>query len=156
MFIYIYIYLLTVLSKKEKKISFVLLFLIPILFFLGAGFTYFVAFGVVWDFFIQISHKSNIVLLPKVSEYISLSLSMMLAFGLACELPVFLIILSLFNLIDEKSILKFGKYAVVLAFVLGAILTPPDPISQIIVAIILIVLYYLSYFVVKIISKIPE
>jgi sec-independent protein translocase protein TatC len=154
--IYIYIYLLPVLSKKEKKISFVLLFLIPILFFLGAGFTYFVAFGVVWDFFIQISHKSNIVLLPKVSEYISLSLSMMLAFGLACELPVFLIILSLFNLIDEKSILKFGKYAVVLAFVLGAILTPPDPISQIIVAIILIVLYYLSYFVVKIISKIPE
>lgn len=154
--IFIYVYLLPVFSKKEKKVSMFLLFLTPALFFLGAGFTYFVAFGVVWDFFIKISMSSNILLLPKVSEYISLSLSMMFAFGLAFELPVLLIILSLFNLIDESSILKFGKYAIVLSFILGAILTPPDPLSQIIVATILIILYYLSYFIVKIISNLDE
>ncbi len=154
--IYLYIYLLPVFSQKEKKISFLLLFLIPTLFFLGIGFTYFIAFSIVWDFFIQLSMKSNIIILPKVSEYISLTLSMMLAFGLACELPVLLIILALFNIIDEKMILKFGRYAIVLAFIIGAILTPPDPISQIVVASILIVLYYSSYFIVKAISKIED
>ncbi|MDR0484176.1 MAG: twin-arginine translocase subunit TatC [Alphaproteobacteria bacterium] len=151
--LFVFIYLLPVFSKKERKISVLLLILIPTLFFLGASFTYFVAFNVVWDFFIRFSMSSNTILLPKVSEYISLVLNMMFAFGLAFQLPVFLIILALFNIIDEKMILSFSKYAIVLAFVIGAVLTPPDILSQIVVASILLILYFLSYFIVKWIVK---
>ncbi|MDR2008207.1 MAG: twin-arginine translocase subunit TatC [Alphaproteobacteria bacterium] len=145
----LFVYLLPVFSRRERKISLLLLLLIPILFFLGAAFTYFIAFNVVWDFFIRISLGSNTIFLPKVAEYIELVLNMMFAFGLAFQLPVLLIILAVFNIIDEKMILKFSKYAIVLAFVLGAILTPPDVLSQVVVASILLILYFLSYFIVR-------
>ncbi|MCL2567222.1 MAG: twin-arginine translocase subunit TatC [Alphaproteobacteria bacterium] len=149
----LFVYLLPVFSKRERKISMLLLILIPALFFLGAAFTYFIAFNVVWDFFIRISLTSDTIFLPKVSEYISLVLNMMFAFGLAFQLPVLLIILALFNIIDEKMILKFSKYAIVLAFVAGAILTPPDVLSQVVVAGILLILYFLSYFIVRWVVK---
>ncbi len=152
--LFLFIYFYPILSSKERNISILLLFLIPILFFMGVAFTFFIGFGVVWDFFIELSTKnSQIVILPKVSEYISLVLSITIAFGLAFEIPVLLVLLHILNIINEKDILRFAKYAIVIAFVLGAMLTPPDPLSQIIVALIMIILYYLSYFIVRFINK---
>jgi sec-independent protein translocase protein TatC len=138
-------------NKYSKKIIITTVCLIPVLFCLGFISTYYFGLGVIWDFFIKFSLKNtDIRFLPSVADYISLVLKIIFATGLAFELPVVILILGVLNFITPKSIIKYGRYAIVGAFIIGAIFTPPDPLSQIMMAGVLIVLYYLSYFLLKI------
>ena len=89
----------------------------------------------------------------KVNEYLSLVMKLIFAFGLSFQLPVALSLLARINLIDSKFLKKRRKYVVVIIFATAAILTPPDPITQVGLAIPLLILYELSIFSVKIIEK---
>lgn len=109
---------------------------------------------VIWQFFISFNAGKHVKILPKVNEYISLVLSILFAFGVSFELPVVMVILFLMNILQPKDILKYSRYAVVLAFIVGAVLTPPDPLSQVLMASVLLILYFISYFIILFISRV--
>ena len=150
--IIIFIFMLSSLKRKEKKIGILLILLSPILFLCGLLFAYFVLLPIIWKFFILFYNNTDVKFLPKVSEYISFILSILFSTAIAFELPISLTILAYFNLLKSSHIIKFGKYAIVGAFVIAAVLTPPDPFSQIVVAMLLILLYYSSYWLIRFIE----
>ena len=109
-------------------------------------------------FFLSFETASQINNLPiqleaKVNEYLSLIMKLIFAFGLSFQLPVILSLLARIGVVDSKFLKERRKYVVVLIFAAAAILTPPDPITQIGLAIPLLILYELSIISVKIIEK---
>ena len=96
---------------------------------------------------------AHITHLPKVSEYLGLIMTLIFAFGLVFQLPVVLTLLARAGLVDSEGLKGKRKYAVVAAFVMAAVLTPPDPISQLGLALPTLLLYELSIWSVKIVEK---
>lgn len=136
------------LYKKEKKLillSFVSGF---ILFFVGMAFAYYLIFPIVFNFFILMT-PSNVSLMIDISNYLDLILSLLISFGLAFEVPVIILILVTLGWVKVKTLEEVRPYMIVIAFVIGAILTPPDVISQFCLAIPLWLLYELGLFVSK-------
>ena len=145
------------LLKKEKQISLPTLIAIPFLFILGAAVVYYVISPIAWKFFLsfQTSHADgiNITLQAKMNEYLSLMMTFIFAFGIAFQLPVVLLLLVRFNILTIEQLVAFRKYAILLAFVFAAIITPPDPFSQISLALPVIILYEVSILISKFLSK---
>ena len=144
---------------KHEKLAF-LPFLIatPILFFSGGALVYYYVLPVAWEFFLGFESVGGPNTLPiqleaKVNEYLSLVMQLIFAFGLCFELPVVLTLLGRVGIITSKGMAQKRKYAIVLAFIAAAILTPPDPISQIGLALPTILLYELSILSVWLIEK---
>ena len=136
------------LYKKEKKLilfSFVSGF---ILFFVGMSFAYYLIFPIVFNFFILMT-PLNVSLMIDISNYLDLILSLLISFGLAFEVPVIILILVTLGWVKVKTLEEVRPYMIVIAFVIGAILTPPDVISQFCLAIPLWPLYELGLFVSK-------
>ena len=107
------------------------------------------------DFFISFQVTSlngalPIELEPKISEYLSLVMKLIFAFGICFELPVVLLLLTRTGIVTSKDLAEKRKYAILIAFVLAAILTPPDVISQILLALPIILLYELTIIISKI------
>jgi len=133
--------------KKEEKINVIYLTITSYLLFItGIVFAYFIVIPIILKFFLSFQNPNQILSIrlniePKISEYISLFKSMLLSFGLAFQLPILLIILVKIGFISIKELRQMRKYAIVFAFMIGAILTPPDVFSQIILAIPLVLLY---------------
>lgn len=148
----IYFYILSALKQNEKNIALIILLGTPLLFWLGLFIAYYFGFNVVLNFFISYSVANNINIMPKLIEYIGLMLQVLLLFGLSFQLPIVLLILGLLQIITAKNLLQFFKFAVVIAFVIGAVFTPPDPLSQIIMAGVLILLYLSSYVLLKLLK----
>ena len=143
----IYKFIAPGLKLNEKKIVRFCFILAPFLFLLGVLFLYYVVMPMLWQFFtsFQVSDGVNsVVLHAKISEYLSLCLSLALSFGLSFQLPVVVIILTKLKLITQRSLRSKRKYAIVLIFVIAAVLTPPDVISQVCLAIPLLLLYEIS------------
>ena len=90
---------------------------------------------------------------PRISEYLSLVMRLMFAFGLSFELPVILLLLVKAGIVSPKGLADKRKYAILLAFIMAAILTPPDVISQVLLAVPVILLYEISIFFAKILYK---
>ncbi len=137
------------LYKQEKKAFLPFLVATPVLFFLGASLLYSFVLPLAWGFFAGFEQSGGaeqlpIVLEPKVNEYLSLVMQLIFAFGLAFELPVVLILLVRAGLVSVATLKRQRRYAVVFAFVAAAILTPPDPISQIGLALPIVLLYEIS------------
>ncbi len=137
------------LYKNEKKVFLPFLIMTPILFFSGSAFVYYFVLPVAWDFFVgfeQIGNNSTLAiqLEAKVDEYLSLVMQLIFAFGLTFELPVLLLLLVQVGITDAEGLKKKRKYAILISFVISAILTPPDPLSQIGLAIPMILLYEIS------------
>jgi sec-independent protein translocase protein TatC len=137
------------LYRSEKRAVLPFLVASPFLFLLGAALAYYFIFPLAWHFFISFETPAGAGSVPiqleaKVSEYLSLVMHMILAFGIAFQMPVLLTLLCKVGILNVDSLRKGRRYAIVGMFVLAAIITPPDVISQIGLAIPLILLYEIS------------
>tara|TARA_B100000003_G_C10906844_1_gene361549 strand:+ start:540 stop:1310 length:771 start_codon:yes stop_codon:yes gene_type:complete len=146
------------LYKHEKKAILPYLVLTPILFFLGGMLVYYLIMPLAIKFFLSfessgISTNLPIQLEAKVNEYLSLVMKLIFAFGISFQLPVVLSLLARIGLVDSNFLKTRRKYVIVIIFAAAALLTPPDPITQIGLAIPLLILYELSIFSVKFIEK---
>jgi sec-independent protein translocase protein TatC len=144
---------------KHEKIAIVpYLILTPILFFLGGMLVYYLIMPLAIKFFLSFESSGLTTGLPiqleaKVDEYLSLVMKLIFAFGISFQLPVVLSLLARVGIVDAKFLKNRRKYVVVIIFTVAALLTPPDPITQIGLAIPLLILYELSIFSVSIIEK---
>ena len=127
------------------------------MFVLGAATVYYVISPIAWKFFLSFQTSQadgiNITLQAKMNEYLSLMMTFIFAFGLAFQLPVILLLLVKFGVLTISQLISFRKYAIVLSFVFAAIVTPPDPFSQISLALPIIILYEISILVSKFMAK---
>jgi sec-independent protein translocase protein TatC len=139
------------LYPNEKKLVFPFVFFGTIMFVIGAAFAYYVVFPVGFKVLIEFG-GSDFVAMLKISEYVSVALKAMIGFGLAFELPVFTFFLAKIGLVTDKDLIGFSRYAIVIIFILAAILTPPDLFSQFAMAIPLLILYGISILIAKIVN----
>jgi sec-independent protein translocase protein TatC len=140
------------LYRHERKGFLPFLISTPIMFYAGAAAVYYFVIPGAWSFFISFQ-TDDIKLLPKVSEYLSLVMHLMLAFGLVFELPVLLTLLVRAGIVSVAGLKAKRRYAIVIAFIAAAIMTPPDVISQVSLAIPIILLYESSIWIGAMIEK---
>ena len=146
------------LYQNEKKALLPYLIATPILFLLGGLLVYYLVMPLAIKFFLSFESSGQINSLPiqleaKVNEYLSLIMRLIFAFGLSFQLPVILNLLARVGAIDAQYLKERRRYFIVIIFAAAAILTPPDPITQIGLAIPLLILYELSIFSVKLIES---
>ncbi len=146
------------LYKHEKNALLPYLILTPILFFLGGLLVYYFIMPLAINFFLSFESTGLTTNLPiqlevKVNEYLSLIMTLIFAFGISFQLPVVLSLLARVGIINSDFLKEKRRYVVVIIFLVAAILTPPDPISQIGLAIPLLILYELSIISVRFIEK---
>lgn len=146
------------LYKNERAAFLPFLIASPILFLLGAALVYFFFTPMVMWFFLAMEQgggegKVSIQLLPKVSEYLSLIMSLIFAFGLLFQLPVITTLLARVGFVTSDSLKEKRKYAIVISFIVAAVLTPPDPVSQIGLALPAILLYEISIYTARLVER---
>ena len=146
------------LYKNEKQALLPYLILTPVLFILGGALVYYLIMPLAIKFFLSFESPADvgaiaIQLEAKVNEYLSLIMRLIFAFGISFQLPVVLSLLARIGIVDSEYLKKRRKYVVVIIFAVAAILTPPDPITQIGLALPLLILYELSILAVKMIEK---
>ncbi|OHC72041.1 MAG: twin arginine-targeting protein translocase TatC [Rhodospirillales bacterium RIFCSPLOWO2_01_FULL_65_14] len=146
------------LYKHEKRAFAPFLVATPILFFMGGALVYYLIFPLAWKFFLSFESAGGHGTLPiqleaKVDQYLSLVMRLIFAFGLCFELPVVMTLLARVGIVTSKGLSEKRRYAIVLAFIAAAILTPPDVISQIGLAVPTLLLYEISIWAVKLIER---
>lgn len=137
------------LYRAERRAFLPFLIATPLLFLLGASMAYELVFPAAWKFFLSFEMPAHAGGLPiqmeaRVSEYLSLSMTLIFAFGLSFELPVFLVLLARAGLVTAEKLAEFRRFAIVLIFAFAAIVTPPDVFSQIALALPMMGLYEIS------------
>ena len=140
------------LYTHEKKLVLPLVVSSTLLFFLGVAFCYFFVFGKVFTFIQGFAPKS-ITAAPDIEAYLSFVLTMFIAFGAAFEVPVVVVVLARMELVSIEKLKAFRSYFVVLAFIIAAVLTPPDVVSQLALAIPMCLLYEMGIWAAQIFIK---
>ena len=157
----IYKFIAPGLYKNERNAFLPFLIASPILFLMGAALVYFFFTPMVMWFFLSMQQVGGggdvqISLLPKVSEYLSLIMTLIFSFGLVFQLPVVTSLMTRVGLLSSQALKDKRKWAIVIAFVVAAVLTPPDPMSQIGLALPTIILYEVSIWSAKLIERSRE
>lgn len=146
------------LYKNERSAFLPFLIASPLLFLLGGALVYFLFTPMVMWFFLTMQQAPGegevaISLMPKVSEYLSLIMTLVFSFGLVFQLPVVTSLLARVGFVTAEGLAAKRKYAIVVAFVVAAVLTPPDPLSQIGLALPAILLYEISIYCARVIER---
>ena len=153
----LYMFMAPGLYRNERQAFLPYLFATPILFGIGASLVYFVVMPLAMGFFISMEQigegQAQIELLASTREYLGLIMILIFAFGLVFQLPVVLTLLGRAGLISSDTLKTKRKWAIVITFIVAAILTPPDPITQIGLAVPTILLYEISIHAVRIVEK---
>ena len=152
----IYFFLAPGLHKREKRIVAFSLFLSPVLFLLGGFFLYYAILPKAWAFFLSFEntdHSIPLLLEAKISEYLTLVTELITAFGLAFQMPIILIILTLLGIVSSEGLIKKRRIAIVINFIIAAIFTPPDVLSQLGLALPLLLLYEISIMLCKLVEN---
>jgi len=154
----IYKFIAPGLYKNEKKALLPYLISTPILFFFGGLLVYYLVMPLAIKFFLSFETMGSTTTLPiqleaKVNEYLSLIMRLIFAFGISFQLPILLNLLARIGIINSSYLKKTRRYVIVIIFTVAAILTPPDPITQIGLAIPLLLLYEISIITVKFTEK---
>ena len=136
------------LYNHEKKLVLPLVLSSTVLFFLGVAFCYFFVFGQVFKFIQGFAPKS-ITAAPDIEAYLSFVLTMFIAFGAAFEVPIVVIVLARMNIVSIEKLKAFRSYFIVLAFIIAAVITPPDVVSQLALAIPMCLLYEVGIWAAK-------
>jgi len=140
------------LYSHEKKLVAPLVVSSTILFYAGIAFCYFFVFGRVFTFIQQFAPKS-ITAAPDIEAYLSFVLTMFLAFGAAFEVPVIVVVLARMGIVPVDKLKQFRGYFIVLAFIIAAVITPPDVVSQLALAIPMVLLYEVGIWAAQIFNK---
>jgi sec-independent protein translocase protein TatC len=140
------------LYSHEKKLVLPLVVSSTVLFFVGVAFCYFFVFGQVFSFIQSFAPKS-ITAAPDIEAYLSFVLTMFLAFGLAFEVPIVVVVLARMGFVSIEKLKGFRSYFIVLAFIIAAIITPPDVVSQLALAIPMCLLYEVGIWAAQIFIK---
>ena len=140
------------LYSHEKKLVLPLVISSTLLFFIGVAFCYYLVFGQVFAFIQSFAPKS-ITAAPDIEAYLSFVLSMFLAFGLSFEVPIAVVVLARMGIVSVQKLREFRGYFIVIAFVIAAIVTPPDVVSQLSLAIPMCLLYEVGIWAAQIFIK---
>lgn len=140
------------LYSHEKKLVLPLVVSSTLLFMVGVAFCYFFVFGQVFKFIQSFAPKS-ITAAPDIEAYLGFVISMFIAFGLAFEVPIVVIVLARMNVVTIDKLKDFRSYFIVLAFIIAAIVTPPDVVSQLALAIPMCILYEIGIWAAQLFIK---
>ncbi|MCB9946769.1 MAG: twin-arginine translocase subunit TatC [Rhodospirillaceae bacterium] len=154
----LYLFIAPGLYRREKHAFLPYLVAAPILFFLGGAMVYYAIFPLAWKFFLSFQTTGenggvSIEVLPRVGDYLNLVMKMIFAFGLAFQLPIALTLMARAGIVSADALRRKRKFAIVGVFVVAAILTPPDIISQVGLAVPILALYEASIFLARMIEK---
>jgi sec-independent protein translocase protein TatC len=141
------------LYENEKKLVIPFVFFATFMFLLGDTFAYFVVFPIGFNYLITFGSEL-FTALPSIGQYVGFFAKLMIGFGISFELPVITFFLAKIGLVTDATMKRFFKFAVIFIFILAAILTPPDVISQFLMAIPLLLLYGVSIYIAKVVN--PE
>lgn len=136
------------LKQNEKRFIWPILIMSPLLFLLGAGFAFFFLLPVVFKFFVELNQSAPVpaVLLPAVRDYLGFAIGLLKVFGVAFQLPLLLVLLNRIGVLSRARAVAMRRYAIVLIVIVAAILTPPDIVSQIMLAVPMWGLFEISIF----------
>lgn len=146
------------LYQREQGAFLPFLVATPVLFLIGALLVYFFVMPAAWGFFLGFQTSAGETVLPiqleaRIGDYLNLIIALIFAFGMSFQLPVLLLLLARVGFLSAQDLSSRRKYAIVIAFVIAAVMTPPDVFSQVMLAIPLIGLYELSIFLIKRLEK---
>ena len=139
------------LHQNERRFIVPIFVLSPLLFLTGAAFAFYVLFPTVFGFFIELNESSPVpaLIMPVVRDYIGFSIGLLKVFGLAFQLPLVLVLLNRVGILSRERVVKMRRYAIVIIAIVAAILTPPDVVSQILLALPMWGLFELSILFMK-------
>lgn len=144
------------LYSNEKRAFLPFLLATPVLFLAGAALAYYIVMPTAFEFFLNFQKNEsglNQQALPSMSDYLSLVMQFILAFGICFQLPILLLLLNRAGIVSRQQLKSFRRFMIVGAFLLAAILTPPDVISQLMLGIPLILLYEVSLIIIYFTEK---
>lgn len=142
----IWAYIAPGLHKDEKQFLVPIFLFSPILFVMGVAFAFYILFPFVFKFFLELDNTASlpVVLLPAVTGYLAFAIGLLKVFGLAFQLPLILVGMNRVGLLSKQTAEKSRRYVIIIIFVFAAMLTPPDVVSQVLLAVPMWLLFELS------------
>lgn len=151
----LWLFLAPGLYEHEKMLVIPFVFFGTLMFLAGASFAYYIVVPLGFDFLIAFG-SSVVTVLPSIGKYVDFFTKLLFGFGIAFELPVVTFFLAKIGLVDDRMLKDFFRYAVVIIFIVAAILTPPDVLSQLLMAAPLLLLYGVSIYIAKVFNPAPK
>lgn len=145
---HVWAYVAPGLHENERRFIWPILVMSPVLFVLGAAFAFWVLFPMAFKFFVELNQVAPVpaVLMPAVRDYLGFAIGMLRVFGVAFQLPLVMVLLNRIGVLSRSRVIKMRRYAIVVIVVVAAVLTPPDVISQVLLALPMWLLFEASVF----------